>query len=119
MIEQTGLRLVWRLKEQTLWIEPWGRDSIRVRATVLPEMPLRDWSLLPPKKCPTKSKIESHVGTLVNGKLSATIDEKSGRVRFFKVGETEPLCEEIFARTNYPPSRTFESIDGGDLSQCT
>ncbi len=43
-------RLVWRFKEQILWIEAWGRDSIRVRATTLAEMPLRDWSLLPQNK---------------------------------------------------------------------
>ena len=50
MFEKNGARLVWRLKEQILWVEPWGRDSIRVRATTLVEMPLRDWSLLPQKK---------------------------------------------------------------------
>ena len=49
MIEQRGSRLVWRFKEQILWVEPWGKDSIRVRATTLAEMPLRDWSLLPHK----------------------------------------------------------------------
>ena len=43
-------RLVWRFKEQILWVEPWGKDSIRVRATTLAEMPLRDWSLLPAEK---------------------------------------------------------------------
>ena len=41
-------RLVWRWQEQILWVEPWGRDCIRVRATALPEMPIRDWSLLKP-----------------------------------------------------------------------
>ena len=41
MFEKNGTRLVWRWKEQILWVEPWGRDSIRVRATALAEMPLR------------------------------------------------------------------------------
>jgi alpha-D-xyloside xylohydrolase len=117
MFEEDGPRLVWRLKEQTLWVEPWGRDSIRVRATVLPEMPLRDWSLLSSKKAPAKSKIEGIQASLMNGRLTATIDAKSGRVRFFKSGHAEPLCEEIFARINYPASRTFKSV-GGDLSHC-
>src|SRR5690242_13128275 len=99
MFEKNGTRLIWRLKEQTLWVEPWGRDSIRVRATTLPEMPLRDWSLLPAKNVRAKISIESGLATLVNGKLTATIDAKSGRVRFFKTGKIEPLAEEIFART--------------------
>ena len=117
MFEKIGARLVWRLKEQTLWVEPWGKDSIRVRATTLAEMPLRDWSLLPAKKVSAKISIESASAKLANGKLTATIDAKSGRVRFFKTGGNEPLVEEIFARTNYPASRTFKSV-GGDLSRC-
>jgi alpha-D-xyloside xylohydrolase len=115
--ERVGSRLVWRLKDQTLWVEPWGKDSIRVRATTLPEMPVRDWSLLPPRKSPAKISIAPALAKLVNGKLTTTIDAKSGRVRFFKTGESEALVEEIFARTNYPPSRAFKSV-GGDLSHC-
>ncbi len=112
-----GSRLVWRFKEQILWLEPWGRDSIRVRATTLAEMPLRDWSLLPPAKSAAKISIAENFARLANGRLSATVDAKSGRVRFFKSGGAEPLCEEIFARTNYPPARTFKSV-GGDLFHC-
>jgi alpha-D-xyloside xylohydrolase len=112
-----GSRLVWRWKEQTLWVEPWGADTIRVRATVLPEMPLRDWSLRPAN--PTTANIviadDAPSASLVNGGLTAVVNAKSGRVRFFKTGSAEPLVEEIFARTNYPASRTFKSV-GGDLS---
>jgi alpha-D-xyloside xylohydrolase len=115
--EQSGSRLVWRSKEQTLWLEPWGRDSFRVRATTLAEMPLRDWSLLPAGKTAAKISIAADVAKVVNGRLTATVDAKSGRVRFFKSGGSEPLVEEIFARTNYPPSRTFKSV-GGDLFHC-
>ena len=117
MFEVAGTRLVWRFKEQILWVEPWGKDNFRVRATTLGEMPQRDWSLLPPKKTSAKISLEPGAAKLVNGKLTATVDAKSGRVRFFKTGRTEPLCEEIFARTNYPPSRTFKSV-GGDLFHC-
>ena len=117
VFEQAGSRLVWRFKEQILWVEPWGRDTLRVRATTLAEMPLRDWSLLPPAKTSAKISITEHSARLINGRLTATVDAKSGRVRFFKSGGTEPLCEEIFVRTNYPPSRTFKSV-GGDLFRC-
>jgi hypothetical protein len=41
IFERAGARLVWRWKEQILWVEPWGKDSIRVRATTLAGMPLR------------------------------------------------------------------------------
>ena len=38
-------------------------------------------------------------------------------MRFFKTSSKQQLVEEIFARTNYPPSRTFKSV-GGDLFRC-
>ena len=113
MFTRDGNRLVWRWKEQILWVEPWGADCIRVRATVLPEMPLRDWSLLKPQPASPKITLADDNAKMVNGRLTATVDAK-GRVRFFKTGNTEPLVEEIFARTNYPPSRTFKSV-GSDL----
>ncbi|HKW31156.1 MAG TPA: TIM-barrel domain-containing protein [Verrucomicrobiae bacterium] len=119
-----GNRLAWRFKEQILWVEPWGRDCIRVRATPLSEMPIRDWSLLPQPRSGDSGErrhsefksaaLSRDAATLTSGKLTATVDAKFGRVRFFKTGSDEPLVEEIFARTNYPPSRTFKSV-GGDL----
>src|SRR5262245_39005313 len=117
MFEKNGARLVWRFKEQTLHIEPWGKDSLRVRATALAEMPHRDWSLLPPGKSSARIAVDRDSVRIVNGKLTATVDAKSGRVRFFRTGSHEPLAEEISARTNCPPSRTFQSI-GGDLFRC-
>ena len=121
IFNRDGHRLIWRRKEQTLWVEPWGPDCIRVRATVLPEMPERDWSLLPPAKVAQVSRLSVSNGqdaraTVINGKLTAIVDADTGRVRFFKTGNSQPLCEEIFARTNCPPSRTFKSV-GGDLYQ--
>lgn len=113
LFTRDGHRLVWRWKDQTLWVEPWGPDCIRVRATGLPEMPERDWSLLKARPASPKITIEKGSARMVNGRLIATVDAK-GRVRFFKDGGEQPLVEEIYARTNYPPSRTFKSV-GGDL----
>ena len=117
VFSREGDRLVWRLRGQTLWVEACGADSLRVRATTLPEMPLRDWSLL--DGTPTSAEIDLGEGEarITNGRLSATVDRK-GRVRFFKDGGAEPLAEEIAFRTNYPPSRTFKSV-GGDLIRAT
>lgn len=41
-------RLVFRYDAETLWIEPWGRDSLRVRATHNATMHRDDWALLEP-----------------------------------------------------------------------
>lgn len=47
-IQCDGERLVWRGGGETLVVEPWGADSVRVRATVMGEVVDADWALLPP-----------------------------------------------------------------------
>ncbi|HVU35608.1 MAG TPA: glycoside hydrolase family 31 protein [Opitutaceae bacterium] len=115
LFRREGSRLIWNLRGQTLWLEPWGADCIRVRATMAAEMPQRDWSLLPSPTAKTQIANEERSARMVNGRLTATVDD-TGRVRFFRSGESEPLCEELHARTNHPPGRTFKSV-GGDLDR--
>jgi alpha-D-xyloside xylohydrolase len=94
-------------------VEAWGLDSIRVRATQLPEMPENEACLLPCASSQSRLEIGTDIASLKNGALRATVDAK-GRVRFFKGESQTPLVEEIYARTNYPASRSFSSR-GGDL----
>ncbi len=46
-IYRQGDRLVYRFDSEALWIEPWGPDALRVRATHAAAMPTEDWALLP------------------------------------------------------------------------
>ncbi|WP_232531831.1 glycoside hydrolase family 31 protein [Microbacterium halophytorum] len=48
LIEVDGQRLIWRGGGETLVVEPWGRDSVRVRAALMREIDDDDWALLPP-----------------------------------------------------------------------
>ena len=51
MLSIAGDRLIWEHDHQILWIEPWGENSLRVRATCLAEVDeSRDWALLPPTR---------------------------------------------------------------------
>src|SRR5690606_26399380 len=43
-----GHRLVWRGGGETVVVEPWGRDSVRVRAALMRDVVDTDWALLPP-----------------------------------------------------------------------
>lgn len=43
-----GLRLTWRGGGETLTVEPWGRDSVRVRAALMRDVDDADWALMPP-----------------------------------------------------------------------
>ena len=42
-----GKRLIRRYDAETLWIEPWGENSLHVRATAEFQMPEELWALLP------------------------------------------------------------------------
>ncbi|MGJ7441304.1 hypothetical protein [Aquipuribacter sp. MA13-6] len=44
----TGAQVRRRGDGETVVVEPWGRDSVRVRAVVLGEVADDDWALLPP-----------------------------------------------------------------------
>jgi alpha-D-xyloside xylohydrolase len=45
MFEQTPTRLIYRYDHETLWIEPWGPNALRIRATKQHTMPSQDWAL--------------------------------------------------------------------------
>ena len=47
-IEQQGSRVIIHSGITQLWIDPWGRDSFRIRMTGEPEMDPHDWALTEP-----------------------------------------------------------------------
>lgn len=75
-------RLVWEHDHQILWIEPWGKNSLRVRATCLANVDeSRDWALLPPTRTEASLRIERDEGSIRNGDLVARIHDR-GRLTF-------------------------------------
>ena len=50
--ERKGDALCYRYEAERLVIEPWGKNSLRVRATKLAQMDPEDWALLPPQEHP-------------------------------------------------------------------
>ena len=76
-------RLEWSFDGQTLRIEPWGENSLRVRATPSPELSERAWALLPAR--PTAQVRVSRAGDgarIVNGNITAVVNDR-GQVRFY------------------------------------
>ena len=93
-IYQDGNRLVIAENKSQVWIEPWGKNSLRVRMTAQPEMDKNDWALIEEVEACTaeisyeeidvtdpwyKSEEYAHYHqtakewTLVNGKITAKI----------------------------------------------
>jgi alpha-D-xyloside xylohydrolase len=66
-------RLIYRYDAEKLWVEPWGKNSLRVRASKMAEMPPEDWALLPPESCSAEIKIEESGASIKNGKIELRI----------------------------------------------
>ena len=66
-------RLVYRSDRETLVIEAWGTDGLRVRATPLGEIIDRQWALTEPVDAQATIEISDTEATIRNGTVSARI----------------------------------------------
>lgn len=89
--------LICRQNGETIRIEPWTRNSFRVRAGLLSELQQGEIALLPPKDCETQIIINEKEAMITNGKLTAVINmQKEGTPRITYYKKTgEILLQEI------------------------
>ncbi|ETS81578.1 putative family 31 glucosidase ORF2 [Pestalotiopsis fici W106-1] len=122
MIHEDAGRLCFKYDAEKVWIEPWGDNAFRVRATKVASMPTEDWALN--KKPAEKADIAIHDthACAVNGKISATIT-KGGKLSFHNSDGkllleeytrnrrdiVDPKCSAIEVE-----AREFRPIPGGD-----
>jgi alpha-D-xyloside xylohydrolase len=103
--------LVWEHNHETLQIEPWGRDSLRVRSTI--STGIRDdlfSVLLPPTDTPTQITIGTGGATIRNGAISASVSQE-GCISFSNTtSDTELLAEEPAVRATRLPPRAFKAV---------
>lgn len=74
-ISKTDNKLVYTSDRETLVIEPWGRDGLRVRVTPLPGIIDKPWALTEPVDAQAKIEISDTGATIRNGKISAQIQD--------------------------------------------
>jgi alpha-D-xyloside xylohydrolase len=75
-LSQEGDRLVRRQGGETLWVEPWGENSLRVRATRQRSVDTsQDWALEPPAPATPEITIGDGEARIANGRVTATIDQ--------------------------------------------
>ncbi len=110
-----GNRLIARSGNETLWIEPWGRNSLRIRMTREPIMDANDWALTePPAKCSAvitieditltepwvaesereKKALHTQIAHIQNGEISALFSPEGWLS--FRNAEGEILLEEYW-----------------------
>ncbi len=102
--------LVWESEHEIVRIEPWGQNSLRVRATI--GSGLRDdlfSTLLPPTDTTVQIELGAEDATIRNGTLAAKISSE-GFITFFNASNgTELLAEERPVRATRLPPRAFKA----------
>lgn len=117
--------LIGKQRNETLVIEAFGNNALRVRSTMYPEFSKNDWALsgyqLDTSKC--QITIENDRASIKNGKISAVVNF-AGVITFYK--DDEMVLREYYrcyggteskeSRCLKVISRDFHSIIGGDYS---
>ncbi|KFY69901.1 hypothetical protein V499_09653 [Pseudogymnoascus sp. VKM F-103] len=123
MLSQQDNRLVFHYDAEELWIEPWGENALRVRATKQRSMPTEGWALdVPPISPKAKITVDKTEATITNGKINATISKRGKLIVYNSKGEKlleeyarnrldvrDPKCSAIEVE-----AREFKPIPGGD-----
>ena len=95
MFHSKNCSLVREYANEKLVIEAWGNDSLRVRATMQPDLEDHDWALLP-RESGTKPEISIRndgSASIHNGRITARIDPR-GQIAFLNQ-KGESLLEEF------------------------
>ncbi|KAK7419680.1 hypothetical protein QQZ08_010766 [Neonectria magnoliae] len=115
-------RLVFTYDAEQLWVEAWGNDALRVRATKMGLMPSEDWALEERPSTEPEISITKASGSITNGKIKAIVTT-GGKLTVFN-SQGKVLLEE-YARNFHDLSdpkrsslnldaREFKPILGGD-----
>lgn len=116
-----GNRLIRTFDSEKLWIEPWGRNSLRIRSTHLAAMQMEDWALLPQDSAEVKIYVDEQGAVIENGKIRAVISV-AGKISFYNQKNVILLEEYVRNRNDLKnfcsalniDAREFKPILGGD-----
>ncbi|AJG99235.1 family 31 glucosidase [Clostridium beijerinckii] len=101
--------LCYRYDAERLIIMPWGPNSLRIKSTKGPDMPMEDWALIEPKPSNAKISIEEYSAKIVNGKITAVINQ-IGKLEFYNQ-KGELLLEEYVRNRKDMYSSTCSSLE--------
>ncbi|MBQ6564980.1 MAG: glycoside hydrolase family 31 protein, partial [Clostridia bacterium] len=120
--EISGQRLLWRNSGETLAIEPWGPDSLRVRSVLMGELRDDRFALLDPVPCEdTEAVISDETHAFVRcGKITAQVEVRGWKQKAhisFVNQHGDLLLEETDGENALVlNARKFEPILGGDYA---
>lgn len=134
MIQKKGKKLLRFYEGEKMQIEAWGKNSIRVRVTKLPDFSGEDWALLPQEeqepilrivgqekddqgmKVNAEERIQDDTAEFINGKIKLLIT-KQGKMVFFN-DKDEIILSEYEADRHSSlgiNSRELKSLPGGNF----
>lgn len=96
MFMQIRDRLCYRYDAEQLWLEPWGSNSLRIRATKNAQMPQENWSLQTVRDIlvDTEIRIDENYASIRNGNILAIVS-KYGKITIYKQSG-EKILEEYW-----------------------
>ncbi|MEO3756433.1 TIM-barrel domain-containing protein [Streptomyces sp. B6B3] len=107
--------LEWRGRQETLRLEPWGPDAIRVRARLggplLPDLPGALLDEAPPAG-PVAVKVKDGTATLTCGAITAEVNAE-GMIRFLRTDTGDELLAEERAHFWWPGPRLYTATGNG------
>ena len=90
MVKTEPGKLIWKTNGETVVIESWGENALRVRAVMQGEITETGYALLPQEPLPCRTETGDGFAKITNGKLTARIELASsgwrkdhGRITFF------------------------------------
>lgn len=115
-----GNKLVYRGGGQTITIQAWGRDSLRVRVTPDGGGQTSDWALDIPLETKGQIEISATEAVIRNGKISARIHDiptRRGHMQFFRHSGDKKVCIlsecDNVVDANNPGTRSFKPAGDG------
>ncbi len=120
-IRQHHKTLIWENNREIVHIEPWGRDSLRVRSTINQDIRSdAPGALLEPVATDVRIEIEADRAIIRNGALSAEITAQvdfvrpnvPATIRFFKTSTGEELLAEAETEFPRPAARQYKFVGG-------
>lgn len=122
MFTKVDTKLIYHYDAEELWIEPWGKNALRIRATKNDVISEENWALLNVAKEKVTIEVQEDMASIENGNIKAVVT-KSGKIMIYNQ-KGELLLEEynrnrrdIFdskCSAIEVEAREFKPIIGGD-----
>lgn len=122
MLEIRDDKLIYHYDAEEVWVEPWGKNALRVRATKESRMPVGDWALCHRAEAKAEISYTERGAEIVNGKIRAEITRLGKMMVYHADGR---LLLEEYCRNRRDlldakcsaievEAREFKPIQGGD-----